>query len=109
MRGKASLIGLAAVLVLAAPASAATTYNVTNTTDASGTCSTNCTLRQAVNSVQGGSGGDTISIAAGTYPLTLGTLGPITKQVTIAGAGARSTIIDAAGAGVALNFNSGSS
>jgi hypothetical protein len=63
-------------------------------------------LREAILQVNAGAGGDTIILSAGTYTLSLGPAGDdngdngdldILKSVTITGAGAQSTIIDANG------------
>jgi CSLREA domain-containing protein len=93
------------------PAYAATTINVTTTTDewnADGDCSLREAIRAAntdtaVDACPAGSGTDTINLPAGTYTLTLvganenlnatGDL-DITANVTIAGASAATTIID---------------
>ena len=81
--GALTIVSLLAVC----PAAAAHVYRVTSTSD-SGAGS----LRAAVTSVNGGSGGDTISIPAGTYILTSGELA-LTEPVTITGAGAASTVV----------------
>lgn len=108
------LLGLAA----ATPAAASTTLSVTTTSDtnpASGPCSNNSTtppsplsLRDAVcvaNNIGGTVG---ISVPSGTYDLSHGELdvGLTSGQnVTITGAGAASTIIDAQGQSRVLNFD----
>jgi hypothetical protein len=88
------LWSLAAVTALPPAAAGATTYNVTSEADVGGTCPpSSCTLRQAVNTVNGGSGGDLIEVPAGHYTLTLGEL-QLEKDVTIVGAGPATTTID---------------
>ncbi len=86
---------LAAALVLAlgvtaAPASAATVVVDTTTDQALGSCASSCSLRDAVATA---APGDTVQIPAGHYVLTLGFM-LIQKDLTLAGAGARTTIID---------------
>jgi CSLREA domain-containing protein len=99
-------VALAASVALAAAANAhAATFTVTRPDDpAPGACDSDCSLREAVRAVNGGSGGDTISIPAGHYRLTIAGPGEdaaasgdldLTKSVTIAGSGARATVIDA--------------
>jgi CSLREA domain-containing protein len=104
-------IGVAAVVWFAlagAQNAAATTFTVTRTDDpAPGACAPNdCSLREAVLAADGGSGGDTIALPAGHFRLTItgpgedgGAAGDLdlTQSVTITGAGARSTVIDARG------------
>ena len=77
-----------------ASAALAATYKVNSTADTGGTCSpapASCTLRQAVTSATSGS--DTINVQAGHY--LLGSNLSITANVTINGAGAATTNIDA--------------
>jgi CSLREA domain-containing protein len=79
----------ALVVTALAPAFAsAATYQVTTTTDSSsGSClPASCTLRQAVNTVNGGSGGDVINVPTGAYSLVNGELS-LQKAVTVSGAG----------------------
>ena len=105
-------LGVAAIVLLAlagAPdAAASATFTVTRTDDPApdGCMPMDCSLREAVLAVDAGSGGDTISIPAGHYRLTIpgpgedaGATGDLdlTKNVTIDGAGARQTVIDATG------------
>ena len=101
MRGIGALTALLALAVV--PAASAATYRVTTTAD-SGPGS----LRAAVSSVNAGSGGDTISIPAGTYVLTSGQLDP-TRSVTITGAGAASTVLEANGNDTIFYFNGNAS
>jgi hypothetical protein len=92
----AALAGLAA-LGAADLAQAATTWQVTTQQDGAGTCAgSSCTtLRGAVAAA---SPGDTVMLPASTqhYLLTLGEI-QITKPLTIAGAAAKSAVIDAGG------------
>ena len=86
------------VAVMALPAAAhAATYTVNTTADPAGAgcAGGTCSLRQALNLVNGGSGGDTIVIPAIHITLTQGFVLSIDKPVTITGAGARESIIDA--------------
>jgi uncharacterized repeat protein (TIGR01451 family) len=107
----ALLLGLAA----AAPAATgAATFSVNDTNDAvdastlDGVCATatgTCTLRAAIQQANASSGTDTVTLPAGTYVLSIagsdntsaaGDL-DINENLVIAGAGARSTIIDGGG------------
>jgi hypothetical protein len=84
-------------LALASPATAATTYRVTRPDESPLTCTTNnCSLRAAVNAVNAGSGGDTILLAADTYTLVDDAI-TISKDVEIAGVGARASTITTSG------------
>ncbi len=104
--GLASALAATAALTAAANAHAAT-FTVTRTDDpAPGACDSDCSLREAVRAANAGSGGDTIRLPAGAFRLTLAGAGEdaaatgdldLTKSVTITGAGARLTTIDAAG------------
>src|SRR6266581_647290 len=89
-----------------APHAAATTFAVTRTDDpAPDPCApSDCSLREAVLAADAGSGGDTITLPAGRYRLSIPGAGEdagatgdldLTKNVTVAGAGARWTMIDA--------------
>lgn len=95
-----------AALVAAPHASAATTFTITRTDDpAPGACAPNdCSLREAVLAANAGSGGDTIVLPAGHFGLGIAGLGEqaastgdldLAKSVTITGAGARWTVVDA--------------
>src|SRR5437588_5040349 len=89
---------MSAFLLFAFAASAqAADYFVTDTTDTGGTCAagpgSGCTLRQAFETVEAGSGGDTIHVAAGHYVLMNGELS-LTKTATVVGESAKTTIID---------------
>jgi CSLREA domain-containing protein/uncharacterized repeat protein (TIGR01451 family) len=97
------------------PATAAT-FTVNSTMDNGGSCapgSANCTLRAAIQAANGTPGANTINVPAGTYLLSQSTMCAIrtngdptirptsivalciTGNVTILGAGAGSTVIDA--------------
>ena len=92
------LIIAAAVGLTAAPSALGATIVVGRTDDPIGPClpaSGTCTLRQAITAA---AAGDTISLPAGPahYLVTLGRI-PITKNLTLTGGGARSTVIDGGG------------
>ena len=87
------------------PVAHAATYTVDSTADApdatpgDGICRANtvpprCTLRAAIEEANARTDADTISVPAGTYTLTLGTL-TVTRAVSIEGAGAVSTFVQA--------------
>jgi hypothetical protein len=108
------LLGLAA----ATPAAASTTLTVSTTSDtnpASGPCASNSTtppsplsLRDAVCVANNTGGAVTISVPSGTYDLSNGELDVglnSGQDVTITGAGAASTVIDAQGQSRVLNFD----
>jgi len=107
---------VAAALGAAANAHAST-FVVTRTDDpAPSACDSDCSLREAVRAVNAGSGGDTIQLAAGRYVLTIGGAGEDTaatgdldllKNVTISGAGAGATVIDASGTDRAFDVFTG--
>ena len=107
MRVRAGVV-LVALLALAGAQSApaATTFTVTRTDDPApnGCQPTDCSLREAVIAANAGSGGDTIVLPAGHFRLGIAGIGEqaaatgdldLTKSVTITGAGARATVIDA--------------
>ncbi len=95
------------VTVLFAQIAAAAIYTVTKTADTNdGTCDSDCSLREAIGMANGGVGGDTIIIPAGSYVIAIGggsedanATGDfdITQSVTLTGAGAGTTIIDGGG------------
>jgi CSLREA domain-containing protein len=90
-----------AVLGMAAPPASAATVVVNTTTDqALGSCSGSCSLRDAVATANSG---DTIHVPAGHYVLTLGDI-IFGTSLTIAGDGARSTILDGNGASRVFQF-----
>ncbi|WP_028057460.1 choice-of-anchor Q domain-containing protein [Candidatus Solirubrobacter pratensis] len=103
MRTRALLIAAtAALLVAAAPASAAT-FDVTTTADTAGACPPqppqlpDCTLRAAVNASNANPGDlDTIDVPAGTYTLTAAL--PEVARALIVGADASTTRVQAGGA-----------
>jgi CSLREA domain-containing protein len=107
MRVRAGVVFAVWVALAGAPNAAAATFTVTRTDDPTpGPCDSDCSLREAVLAANAGSGSDTIVVPAGHYRLTIpgpgedaGTGGDLdlTKSVTISGAGARSTVIDAVG------------
>ena len=90
----AAALGVSALGLLAAPAAAdpAEAAPVINTTvdQSLHDCSVTCSLRDAVFL---SSPGDTLAVPAGHYVLTLGDIA-ITQSLTLAGAGARTTVID---------------
>src|SRR5215468_3345652 len=109
-----SLLILAVLTLLARTVSAAT-IAVDRFDDSTAVAATacsaapgDCSLRGAILKANGGAGGDTIMLPAGTYNLTIANdVAPedaamtgdldITKSVTITGAGSSTTIIDASG------------
>jgi len=104
--------GLGALLacLVAMPASAAT-FAVNTTADPAGAgcAGGTCSFRQAADAVNAGPGsGDTINLPAGHYVFALGDI-RFDLPVTIVGAGARSTILDANLASGVLYFQTGSS
>ncbi|HEX9823395.1 MAG TPA: choice-of-anchor Q domain-containing protein, partial [Actinomycetota bacterium] len=94
------------IAVVAAPASAAV-FSVTKTDDtADGTCDGDCSLREAINAANAAAGADTVTLPSGTYLLTIdgtdedaGMAGDldVTDDLTVTGAGAATTIVDASG------------
>jgi hypothetical protein len=104
--GRAALRYLLCALALAlvAPGAAgATTYTVNTTADPGfrdiPTCSgvpDDCSLRDAVDRANDADDVDTIAVPAGHYTLEHGQIG-VFREATIQGAGARTTIVDAAG------------
>ena len=96
---------LAAILMLglglARPAQAATRFVATTGTDAANTCLSSGSPCKTITRALGQAvANDTISVAAGTYNLALGETFPLTinTNLTLTGAGAGSTILDATGA-----------
>jgi len=91
--------------MLPARVAQAATFTVTKTADSNdGACDTDCSLREAIIAANTTPGADTIILPAGSYTLTIGgdnedsgATGDldITDSVTMTGAGATSTIIDA--------------
>ncbi len=72
----------------------AATITVNQTTDGTGACPDTCTLRAAVASARTG---DTVQLGAGAYTLTAGAPITVSQGITITGAGAAATTIDASG------------
>jgi CSLREA domain-containing protein len=100
----ASALTVTALGLAAAPVSAATVVVNTTTDQALGSCSSSCSLRDAVATANPG---DTVQVPAGHYVLTLGDIISETS-LTIVGAGARSTVLDGNGASRIFQFpNSG--
>lgn len=97
-------LATAVFLFTASPAHAAT-FIVTKTADtADGACNADCSLREAIIAANAAGGADTITLPAGTYVLSIAGTGEnasatgdldITGDLTINGAGAGSTIINA--------------
>jgi hypothetical protein len=86
----------AALTLALAPAASAETYTVTGTGDATGPCDgTTCaSIRQALASAEANPGPDTILVGAGDHQLVNGAL-IVDSDVTLRGAGARTTLITA--------------
>lgn len=101
------LLLLCALFLSLAPFALATTFVVTKTTDTNdGVCDADCSLREAIIAANNNPGADIITLPPGNYVLTIagadedaaatGDL-DILDSVTINGAGAASTIVDAGG------------
>jgi uncharacterized repeat protein (TIGR01451 family) len=105
-----ALVALVALFVVAARARAAT-LTVTRTDDpAAATCAPgNCSLRAAIAEANTDGGDDTIEIPAGAYQLTGAAGGSvtITASMTLAGAGARATIVTPASGDLLFLVNAG--
>ena len=112
----------AALLTGAAPARAAT-FDVTKATDtADGTCNGDCSLREAVIAANDTPGADTITLHAQTYVLSLANLSAtnpdeddpglgdldLMDDVTIEGAGAGQSVVDAGAIDRVFNVAAGS-
>ena len=83
----------------------AATFTVTKATDTSdGACNADCSLREAIIASNAQSGADTIVVPAGTYTYALGAMPSLIESVTIRGAGADTTILDADGGSGVLIF-----
>lgn len=110
--------GVLTALVLAAvPATALAAFTVTTTADTyDATCDAQCSLRDAVSAANAAAGDDVITLPAGTYRLTrlgaqenanvTGDL-DVTSVITVEGAGAGTTVIDAVGADRVIEAASG--
>ena len=95
-----------ALMTIPSPAQAAL-FTVTKTADtADSTCDADCSLREAITAANASPGADGIIVPAGTYNLAIpGTVEnanaigdlDVTEDVTIEGAGAPDTIVDAGG------------
>ena len=101
------LLAVAVALLLPGSATAAT-FTPTTTADGDDPiCAPNaCTLRDAIEDA-GAAPGNEVSIPAGTYTLSLGEL-LIDNDMTVTGAGARTTIIDAQGTSRVFSIDTGS-
>lgn len=107
MRARTGVAFALAVAFAAAANAHAANYVVTRSDDPlPGACDSDCSLREAVLAANAGSGGDTIEVPAGHVRLdrpgpgeNAGATGDLdlTKSVLLTGAGARSTIVGAAG------------
>lgn len=100
--------GVVVLLLLVAAAQAATTWNVTTRADVPGAVCPNsikCSLRKALAVA---ASGDTVAVPAGDYQLVSGEL-TMPQAVTIDGAGASSTTIDAQGNSRVLEITATSS
>lgn len=100
----AAALGGALLLALGPAGATPQTFTVTKTTDtADGTCDLDCSLREAVIAANANPGADTITLPPGTYQFTIGGWEDLsnggdldlTGDVTISGAGAATTIVDA--------------
>ena len=101
----ATLLAGLALSVTPPQAAYAATFIVTKTADTNdGTCDADCSLREAIAAANAAAGADIITLPAGTYTLTIAgrteegnTSGDldITDDLTINGAGAANTIVQA--------------
>jgi uncharacterized repeat protein (TIGR01451 family) len=116
--GRLSAIAAAVAAVLLAPAApaAATTFTVNTEADPAGpgcaAAGAPCSLRQAVAAAAASTvdPADTIQVPAGRYVLSQGQLtvtGSSSDGLVVQGAGAATTVIDAAGASRVLNAQNG--
>ena len=107
----------AGALLLPVADAGATTFSVTRTDDpAPGACDGDCSLREAVIAANAAGGPDAVSIPAGHFRLSVpgtnedaaatGDL-DLTEDVTVTGAGARATVIDANGTDRAFDVPGG--
>lgn len=97
MRRVWTIVAAVAALLVGAPAAQAATFTVTGFGDAGGGCTgTDCTtIRDALAAAAQTSEPDVISLPAGAYTLSAAPL-TIASEVTLSGAGARTTTIIAA-------------
>src|SRR3954447_12684753 len=110
------LIAISSILLIAAPAQAASTYRVTNGNDpatGAGSCTpvtdgvSDCpTLRAAVLAANAADGTDSIVLPAGAYDVSQGEL-PVSEPISITGAGPRATTIRHVGTTDSRVFNFG--
>jgi uncharacterized repeat protein (TIGR01451 family) len=102
-----------AVCALAGAGSAqAATFTVNTTTDGTvaGGCTIDptCSLRDAVDAADNSADADnTVTVPAGVYELTLDEIEAFGNDISIVGAGARTTTIDAGGQSRAFDFSGG--
>ncbi len=102
MQGEAEVPGVTigrlvlAIVLLTASLARAATFTVTKTADDNGICDADCALREAILAANTMAGADDIVVPAGTYLLSSGSL-IASSDLTIAGAGADTTIIDGQG------------
>ena len=101
------VLGQGAAGPVVAPSSPLATFTVTKTADTNdGACNSDCSLREAISAANATAGAHTINVPAGTYTLTLANAGAnednnatgdldIKSNVTLVGAGAATTIIQA--------------
>jgi trimeric autotransporter adhesin len=102
------VLGQGAAAPSVAPSVPLAVFNVTKTADTNdGTCNADCSLREAISAANAAVGSHTINVPAGTYTLTLANAGgineddnatgdlDINRDITLVGAGAASTIIQA--------------
>jgi CSLREA domain-containing protein len=107
LRARAGVVLAAWIALVWAPHASSATFTVTRTDDpVPGACDSDCSLREAVRAADAGSGSDTIVLPAGHFRLGIAGVGEdaaakgdldLTKSVTITGAGARATVVDAMG------------
>ena len=92
--GSVGATGLGESVAFTVDRAGVATLAVTRTEDSDdGVCDAHCSLREAIAVA---SSGDAIDIPAGTYTLTLGSELAIDEDLTLAGAGAQHTIVQAA-------------
>lgn len=84
-------------------------FTVTTTDDTNdGVCNADCSLREAISAANASPGADVITVPAGAYTLTIGTLG-VYGPTTINGAGPGLTVMDGASGGFDIYSISGPS
>jgi hypothetical protein len=103
-----AFLAVATAFAVGAPLAQAVTYTVNNTTDTpigqQCTGTTNCSLREAVESADADLGSDVIEIDTGTYPLDNGELA-VTDDLTVVNPGAGSVTISGSNAGRIFNVS----